>query len=350
MFAKITVEDALKLEDKIFIDVRSPLEFAEGTIPNAINIPILDNDERAVVGTIYKEKGSEDAKIKGVEYVSSKLYSIYNEINSLAKRNKHIIIFCWRGGLRSGTVSNFLGSLGINVYQLEGGYKQYRKRVIEYFDKVHLNHSFIVLHGYTGVGKTEILQKLKEANVPILNLEELTKNSGSVFGKLGYINEKPVTQKMFDALAFETLRQSNNKYIVVESEGQRLGSITLPEGLFNSISNGVQILLKTSIDNRVDRLVNDYVNKIPDGDALLEQAIYNLKKRLGLEKVNQYIEWIKHKDYAKVARDLIIVYYDPLYVYSIKKYDYLMEIDYTNIAEAIDKIFKLYHNLENKLM
>lgn len=349
MLAKITVEDAINMKDKIFIDVRSPLEFSEGSIPGAINMPILNNDERACVGTIYKNKSSEEAKIKGVEYASSKLSSIYEEVSSLTKQYKNIILFCWRGGLRSGTVSNFLSTLGLNVYQLEGGYKQYRKHVLEYFDKDLSKHSFIVLHGYTGVGKTLILEMLKNLNIPILDLERLVKNSGSVFGTVGYQHQSPVTQKMFDALAFETLRLSNNKYIVVESEGQRLGGISLPDGLFHAIVKGKHVLINTSIENRIEILVNDYVSKVSNCDTLLENSIVHLKKRIGLEKVNKCISWIKEKEYAKVARELIVEYYDPLYKHSISNYNYIMEINYNNIEEALDKLVKLYYNLENQI-
>lgn len=347
LFQKIAVQEALNLENKIFIDVRSPIEFVEATIPGSINIPILDNDERVIVGTIYKQKGSYDAKIKGIEFASKKLSSIYSQVNSLSKQYKNVILFCWRGGLRSGTVVNFLSSLGLNIYQLDGGYKKYRKHVVHYFDNEDFQHDFIVLHGHTGVGKTEILEKLRNYNIPILHLEELAKNSGSVFGKIYYDSGEKVTQKMFDAFAFETLRLSNSRYIVVESEGQRVGGITLPKGLFKAIVNGKHILLETFLENRVKRLVDDYVNKIPDNDTLLENAIYNLKKRIGSNNVEQCINWIKESKYNKIAEKLTTEYYDPLYEYSIENYNYMMKINYENIEEAIDEITKIYFKLEN---
>lgn len=183
MFTKITVEEAINMKDKVFIDVRSPSEFAKGSIPGAVNIPILDDDERVDVGTIYVNRDPEEAKIRGIEYASAKLSFIYNQISSMAKEHKNIILFCWRGGHRSDTVSSFLGALGVNIYQLDGGYKRYRKYVIEYFNENKFKQKFIVLHGYTGVGKTEILTRLKALNIPILDLEYLAQNSGSVFGK-----------------------------------------------------------------------------------------------------------------------------------------------------------------------
>lgn len=348
MFQKIAVEEALNIDNKIFIDVRSPIEFTEATIPGAINIPILNNEERAVVGALYKEQGSYSAKIKGIEFVSRKLTYIYSQFESLAKQYKNIILFCWRGGLRSRTVANFLSSLGLKIYQLKGGYKQYRKHVVSYFEKHNLEHKFIVLHGHTGVGKTEILEKLRMSNIPILHLEELVKNSGSVFGKIYYDdNNKKITQKMFDALIFETLRSSNSKYIMVESEGQRVGGVSLPKNLFELIVNGKHILLETTLENRIKRLVNDYTNKGSDNDSLLQSAIWKLKKSIGIKNVELCITWIEESKYKKVAEKLINEYYDPLYKYSIKKYDYIMGINYENINEAVNKITELYFDLKS---
>lgn len=348
LFTKITVEKAINMEDKIFIDVRSPSEFIKGSIPGAINIPILNNNERVDVGTTYTNKSPEEAKTKGIEYASSKLSSIYNQISALAKKHKNIILFCWRGGQRSNALSNFLGALGVNVYQLEGGYKKYRRYVIEYFDENKFKHKFIVLHGYTGVGKTEILTQLKTLNIPILNLEHLAKNSGSVFGKIAYQNEKPVTQKTFEALLFETLRLSNNKYIVVESEGRRLGEVSLPKNLWNAIVEGEHILIGTNMETRIKRLTNDYVIKVSSCDILLEDAIVHLKDKIGTKRVNQLISWIEEQEYSKVAEELILNYYDPLYKSSIDKYNYIIKINYVNIKEAIDMIAEFYYELEHK--
>lgn len=348
MFTKVTVEKAINMEDKIFIDVRSPSEFIRGSIPGAINIPILDNNERADVGTIYTNKSPEEAKAKGIQYASPKLSSIYNRVSMLAKRHKNIILFCWRGGLRSDALSSFLSTLGVNIYQLEGGYKKYRRYIIEYFDENKFKHKFIVLHGYTGVGKTEILAQLKTLNIPVLDLEHLAKNSGSVFGKIAYQNEKPVTQKTFEALLFETLRLTNNKYIVVESEGRHLGRVSLPKNLWNTIVEGEHILIGTNMETRIKRLTNDYVIKVSSCNILLEDAVVHLKDKIGTKKMNQLISWIEERKYSKVAEELIINYYDPLYKNSVDKYNYIIEIDYVNIKEAIDTIAEFYYGLEYK--
>lgn len=348
MFTKITVEEAISIKDKIFVDIRSPSEFAKGSIPEAINIPILNNKERVEVGTIYTNRNPEEAKIKGIEYASSKLPSVYNQISSLAKKHKNIVLFCWRGGLRSNVLSGFLGTLGINILQLEGGYKKYRRYVIEYFDEGRFKHKFIVLHGYTGVGKTEILEQLKTFDIPVLSLEYLAKNSGSVFGKIAYQNERTITQKTFEALLFETLRLNNNKYMVIESEGRRLGRVSLPENLWKTIVEGKHILINTDMETRIKRLVNDYVIKISNCNILLENAVTHLKKKIGEKRVNQLILWIEKQEYSKVADKLITNYYDPLYKKSVEDYNYIMEINYINIKEAIDKIVKFYYDLENE--
>lgn len=346
MIVKKTVEEAFNMESTVYVDVRTPLEFADGCIPGAINIPILNNDERAFVGLTFKNNSPEEAKVLGVKYAATKLPIIYEEILSLTKQYKNVIIYCWRGGMRSGSVASFLNSLGLTVYQLEGGYKAYRKRVIDYFENGIKTHDFIVLHGFTGVGKTEILERLELLNVPILNLELLIKNSGSVFGTVGFQNQKPVPQKMFEAQVFEILRSYDQRFVVVESEGQRLGGVILPEGLFRPIVNGKHILLSSSIEARVDRLVNDYVNKVSNCDILLEQAISSLKKRIGLDKVNQCISWINEKNYHEIARMLIIEYYDPLYSHSIKDYIYAYQIDSNEIDDVLKKVVNIYNVLE----
>ena len=348
LFTKITVEDAINMKDKVFIDIRSPSEFAKGSIPGAINIPILDDDERVDIGTIYMNKSPEEAKTKGIEYASTKLSSIYNQIYLLAEKHKNIILFCWRGGLRSDTVSGFLGALGVNVYQLEGGYKKYRRYVIEYFSEDRFKQKFIVLHGYTGVGKTEILTRLKTLDIPTLDLEYLAKSSGSVFGKISYQNEKPVTQKTFEALIFETLRLNDNKYTVVESEGHRLGGVSLPENLWNAIVGGEHVLINTDLETRIKRLVDDYVIKISNCNSLLEDAIVHLRKKIGGKKVDQLISWIEKLEYSKVAEELVVNYYDPLYKHSIDNYNYIMEINYADIGEAVDKIAEFYYDFEYK--
>ena len=153
----IKIEDALKLEKTIFIDVRTEKEYLDDHILNAYNMPLFNNDEYCEVGTIYKQEGKHEAIDKGFEFVSPKLKDMYKVVKELSKEYEHIVIYCARGGMRSGSVANLLTSIGIDLYKLEGGYKSYRNYVLDYLSTIMDQKQFIVLHGLTGVGKTELL-------------------------------------------------------------------------------------------------------------------------------------------------------------------------------------------------
>jgi len=341
----IDVRDAVLLDNKIFVDVRSPHEFNNGSIPRAINIPLLSNEERVEVGTLYKQEGSELAKTRGLEIISPKLMHFYEEINKIDPSIENIIIYCARGGLRSTFFTNFFSVINRNVYQLEGGFKSYRQFALSYLTNIQLYHDFIVLHGYTGVGKTELLQQLSNKGVPILDLEALAHNKGSVFGQL---DSPIVTQKDFENQLLNELIHISNRFVVVESESKRLGSVNLPNELYNSIISGKHILVSTSFENRVGRLIDDYVNNCPGHEDMLISAINNLRRRISNEKADCFINWVKEKKFDKIAEELMINYYDPMYLHSIEKYNYDIEINYDKIKDAVDKIANFYKALEGK--
>ncbi|SNR88709.1 tRNA 2-selenouridine synthase [Anaerovirgula multivorans] len=349
MIKFIDVKDAIYKEEKLLVDVRSPFEHSEGTIPGAINIPLFNDKERIEVGTLYKKVGVDHAKIKGIEYAATKLSVFYERLLELSKTKKDIIIFCARGGLRSSSIVSFFNNLGVEVYQLKNGYKGYRRFILEYFEELNKHHQFIVLHGYTGVGKTEILQKINKRNIAVLDIEMLARNTGSVFGNIGFIDSQTINQKNFEAIIVDTLIKSKQRTMIVESESKRIGNVSMPNSLYESIIKGKHILLKTTIENRVDRLANDYAYKIPEHDELLIESIMSLKARIGNENVLRYIEYIKNKHYEDVARELVIDYYDPLYQHSIKKYNYDLTIDYDKIEEAVDVIENFYHTIEKEI-
>ncbi len=197
MLKQISADDALDLKDCIFIDVRSPKEYSEATIPNSINIPILTDEERELVGTVHKNDSKAEAKILGLRFASSKLEDLYRKILDLNNRYKNIVIFCWRGGMRSTSVCNVLNIMNLNtVFQLEGGYKSYRKTVHNFIENNISRFTFVVLHGLTGVGKTIILKELEKMEVPIIDLEMLANNAGSVFGNILYSSLTPSQKRL----------------------------------------------------------------------------------------------------------------------------------------------------------
>ena len=217
---------------------------------------------------------------------------------------------------------------------MEGGYKRYRQAVIRYFEEpLNFKHSFIVVHGYTGCGKTTLLKQLKAEGYPVIDLEGLARNSGSVFGFIGHSRER-MTQKQFDSLLFHELIRYEGCHVMVESESQRIGEVTIPREIYRQMVVGCHVLLDTTIDRRVDQVVRDYRGEFQHAEADLQKALNDLVKFLGHEKINQLQTLLSQKDYENVARELMVSYYDPLYRHSIRKYAYDLEITYDTINEA----------------
>ena len=255
----IKIEDALKLKNCIFIDVRTESEYKEDHILDAFNMPLFKDHEHCEVGTIYKMQGKNEAIQKGFDFVGYKLKDMYIQVTSLASEYDNIVIYCARGGMRSGSVCNLFASLGMSIYKLEGGYKAYRNYVLEYLDNIMNVKNFIVVHGLTGVGKTDLLNILDEKNVDNIDLEGIAKNSGSTFGFITH-DKKPPTQKKFESKIFEKIFFSNSDYIFIESESKRVGHVLIPNNIYDAIvRDGYHILLECSLENRVKRLCRDYV-------------------------------------------------------------------------------------------
>ncbi|MDK2917449.1 MAG: tRNA 2-selenouridine synthase [Candidatus Petromonas sp.] len=351
----IDVEKALNLKNAVFIDVRSPKEYNEATIPKSVNIPLLDDEERAIIGKVYRKKSIDEAKSLGLRYASPKLENIYNEIQNLKKLYENIVIFCWRGGMRSRSVCSILNMMNIgNVYQLKGGYKAYRRYVFNFLKNEVSNYKFITLHGLTGVGKTSILYELSKNNIPTINLEDMAKNSGSVFGNLFFEGDSP-SQKEFESLIFNKLYFNNKGYVILESESKRIGNVNIPDSVMQSMNGGYHILIQTNLNNRIQNIYKDYTKIKTNLDERIISAISHLKKRLGNENVQMLIEKVQCKEYEFVIEFLIKEYYDPLYKYSInkiKKYD--LTINYDDIQEAVTEVKafikdnKLYESRKGK--
>jgi tRNA 2-selenouridine synthase len=342
----IDIEKALTLKNTLFIDVRSPLEFEEGTIFTAKNIPILDNEERAIVGTIYRKENPEEATAKGLDFVSTKLPNLYQTMKEYSMEYDYIVIFCWRGGMRSKSVCNLLSMLNVkNVYQLRGGYKSYRQYVMDFLENKMSQYKFIMMHGLTGVGKTHILDELEAIGEPVLNLERIAKNSGSVFGNIVF-NGKPPSQKDFESLIFHVLQDAKEKYVFVESESKRIGSVMVPETVYHQMIEGYHILIKTTLKNRIKIILEDYAHHLEINHFKIVESLNYLRKRLGNKAVDQLIYKIDEKDYTYVVEYLMKYYYDPLYNHSIKKYEnYDLVIDYEKIENTIPILSNFINNI-----
>jgi len=320
----IEVDEALKL-DCVFIDTRTPKEYKEATIPNAINIPLFSNEERAVVGTIYTKIGKNEAIEKGMEFVSSHLPNILREFNKY--KDRKIVVFCWRGGMRSKSIVSLLGSLGFDVYQLNGGHKAFRRHVLEGLENYKFNFRLIVLHGLTGSGKTEILKCFENS----IDLEDLAQHRNSMLGGVGL---KPRSQKMFDALLLKRLGElKNEKYVLIEGESRRLGNLNLPNLLFNEMKNGINIKIDSPIDDRVKRVVREY----GDHKDEVKEILPRFKRLISKKDFNMLNECLCDGELEEATLILLKEYYDKKYSYSIDKikYGFYIKDNYVNNLKKV---------------
>lgn len=339
----ISFEDFLKEKNAILIDVRTPKEFELERIPNSVNIPVLLDEERVIVGTTYVQTSKEKAKKLGVEFISKRLPEIFEKIEELSKQYSKLVFMCARGGMRSSSISSLFESLGYKVAKLEGGYKAYREFVIKEIPEVNKNFKYIIVHGRTGVGKTKVLNKMIDLGVSVLDLEKLAAHKGSFFGALG--EKLPQSQKRFDGEVFEFLRNCKTKYIVVESESKRIGNLYIPESVYDSMTHGIHIFIDTSISNRLDILLEDYTHVPPEE---IEECIMKVARYVSKEKISTYLNLLKDDDLKELARLLIVQYYDPLYEVSIGKHEFEFSFTYEDIDTCAEKLSNFFFELENK--
>jgi tRNA 2-selenouridine synthase len=311
MIREISIEELSNIHKAILVDVRSEGEYSEATIPGALNLPLLNNYERAEVGKAYTQISPNAARQIGLNLISPKLPSLVERALKLANSGK-LVIFCWRGGMRSKALATILDLMGMPVYRLQGGYKAYRAKVLEYFQDKPI-FKIIVLSGNTGVGKTEFLSRLHQEGYPVIDLEKLANNRGSVFGAMGL--GAPPSQKAFEAMLYEELKSlAAFDYIIVECESKRIGRVTLPVNFYRAMQNGTKVLLFDSVPNRVERLVKEY-SSVPNVLAEIDIALERLIRTLGYSKIEYLKELIQQKNFREFTEKLLLEYYDLYYSY-----------------------------------
>ncbi len=338
MLKDISPEELLGIQDIVYIDGRSEDEFRDGTIPGAVNVPLFDNKERAEIGTIYAQDSPQNAYSRGLEIASKKLPVLYEQIKAVSD-NKPVMIFCWRGGMRSKALATVLDLMGLSVFRLSGGYKAYRNLVLDFFEAEFPFH-VVVIRGNTGTGKTDLLKRLKNDGYPVIDLEGLSNNRGSVFGHIG-LGSQP-TQKQFESLLYqEILSYQNYPYIIVECESKRIGRITLPNTIHSAMQQGTQVLLYDTLPKRVTRIVQEYT-AIPGLVQDLEESLERLKKRIGKKTVEELIALLRDSNYEELTERLILEYYDVLYGYPNEdSTDYSYCISNSGEEDGFEK-FKTY--------
>jgi tRNA 2-selenouridine synthase len=300
------------------LDVRSEAEYEHAHIPEALNLPLFNNEERKVVGTIYKQESREEAIKKGLEYFGPKMKDmilfVENRIKEKKEDNKTILVHCWRGGMRSSGVAWLLDLYGYKVYTLVGGYKAFRNWAIIQSKE---NRSINILGGFTGSGKTIVLEALKKMGEPTIDLEKLAGHKGSAFGNIGL--PKQPSQEMFEnKLAvelYQTKKLFDGKSVWIEDESQRIGSVNVPQDFWLLMRKSAVTFIDIPFDERLKYLVHTYgqLNK-----SELREAIIRIQKRLGGLETKNAVEEINNNNIAGCF-SILLKYYDKHYQKGLEK-------------------------------
>ena len=300
------------------IDVRSEDEYAEDHILGAINCPVLDNVQRARVGTLYKQTSSFEAKKAGAALVSANISRHLSERFHDRPRSWRPLVYCWRGGGRSGALAHVLHQIGWHAAQLDGGYKAYRRAVIADLDERPPQFRWRVICGLTGSGKSRLLRALAQRGSQVLDLEALAAHRGSVLGDLPGAPQP--SQKMFESRVWAELRKFDAAQPVwVEAESKKIGSVRVPEALIASMWNGECIRLEASVALRVAMLTDEYQHFVSD-PALLGAQLDCLVAHYGQDRIGAWKRLAATGDWDALVRELLENHYDPAYTRSTLKH------------------------------
>jgi len=313
------------------IDVRTPLEYADDHIPGARNAPVLDNEERALIGTMYKQVSPFEASRAGAAIVARNIARHLETTFADRPQGWRPLIYCWRGGKRSGSMTLMFNMIGWRARQLDGGYKTYRRATLDGLQTLPQPLRFVVLTGPTGSGKTRLLHALRDAGAQTLDLEDLASHRGSLLGALPGA-EQP-TQKRFDTLLAVRLRELDaSQPVFVEAESRKIGAVELPASLLHAMHQGDCVEVRASRDDRTRFLQQDYARLFDTPDWLKAQ----LQRMLGLHSRETIKGWITLVDEGRredLARELIDRHYDPAYARSSQSH-------FVHLAQAVQVDFR----------
>jgi tRNA 2-selenouridine synthase len=317
------------------IDARSESEYALDRIPGAINAPVLDDAQRIRVGTLYKQTGPFEAKRVGAPLVAANIARHIETLWADKPRDWKPLVYCWRGGNRSGSMAHILAKIGWPVVQLDGGYKAYRAHVA-----ASLEHppelDFRVVCGTTGSGKSRLLETLDGIGAQVLDLEKLAAHRGSVLGHLP--NEPQPTQKMFESRIWDLLRRFDpSKPVFVESESKKVGNLRVPDAVMERMRASPCIALQLSRENRVRLLMEDYEHFCADPAALNGQ-LDHLVQLHGRDKIAAWQAMANSGAMPELVDELLVQHYDPAYLRSIDRnfvrYPQAQALELGDIAKA----------------
>ena len=334
----LPIEEFLKQLDKkepVLFDTRSEKEYEKAHIPGAVSLPLLNNEHRQIIGTVYKNEGREAAVIKGFELVGPLFHEIIKKATKIAA-GKEVFLYCWRGGMRSNITAWLLKMAGLKVTLLKDGYKAYRHWVIDQFNKPL---QILVLGGKTGSGKTEILTMLKELGQQTIDLEFLASHKGSAFGLLG-MPPQP-SQEHFENLLGKAVSEiASDKIVWVENESRVIGKITVPNLIFERMRIAKVVDVQVIREQRVDRILKEYC--VFPGDLLAEHT-RRIEKRLGGQHVKVALEHLYAGNMIGWL-DIVLEYYDRTYAHSNSQRDesnvFPLDFNWENTSQCLKNLIK----------
>ncbi|WP_270182510.1 tRNA 2-selenouridine(34) synthase MnmH [Alkalihalobacillus sp. CinArs1] len=328
------------------IDVRTPAEFEQFHIPGAVNMPIFSNEERELVGTTYKQQGTEAAKDLGISLVSPSLPDFYQKAKVLSK-GQEFVVYCWRGGMRSRSLAVIFEMMGLPCRQLVGGIRSYRQNVMRILEShAKKNVSFLIVEGFTGTSKTDILHYLKNKGYPVIDLEGLAAHKGSVFGR---VNLPERSQKEFEAKLSHRLNEiGETDYYVIESESKRLGNIIVPDFIFEGKQKGTRIHVHAPLSYRIKTILDTYHPE--QNREKIVKGIQRIEKRLP-DNERRYISLaLEEENYEAVVESLLVNYYDPRYTYkATENVGEVIKVHYESLDEGCQLVQNEVERLVSKL-
>ncbi len=336
----------------MIIDVRSPLEYQLDHIIGSTNLPALSDAERTEVGTIYKQESRFKARKIGAARIARNVASHVENYLFEKDREWRPLIYCWRGGQRSFSFATILSQIGWRPTLLYGGYKKYRREVVDVMHKNHSDLKLILISGYTGTGKTELLNKLKSLGIQIIDLENLANHRGSVLG--GVTSSQP-SQKLFESLLFKKISSLNpTKPIFVEAESNKIGNITIPPAFWYAMKNAQKIELVAPIKERARYLKKSYKDLTSNAERLCHRLDF-LVTQQGNKRVAEWKQLAKKNQFESLAIQLMELHYDTRYLksrslspISITHQIKLEKITNNELLKAAQKVKSLVGLLDEK--
>lgn len=299
------------------IDARSPAEHAHDHLPQALNWPSLTDEERVRVGTIYKQVSAFEANKVGAALVAANIAKHLQEHVMQLPKQWQPLVYCWRGGKRSGSLALVLGQIGFKVWLIEGGYKAFRAAVVQDTATLSAGFQFQVIAGPTGSGKTRLLHALAKQGAQVLDLEALAQHRSSVLGRIP--GQAQPSQKHFDMRVWQQLRQFDpSRTVFVEAESKKVGNVSIPEALVQAMRNSPCIDVQLSDEERVQLLLEDYAFFAQDA-SLFCQRLQVLTAQKGKAVVSEWQRLVQSGQTEQVVRELLLSHYDPTYAKSVER-------------------------------